>query len=380
MPNTSDNSQTDNIKVGHAGLYVDESNVEEVHKNLVDTMGAITETIVNDIPLGIDKGGKTLIDCEQGIKAFVRDALAGTSDNPVDNHLPNTETGVWIYYLTKGIERDFGRTWEKLPKSIAPKLSSAEKKASAGKRVITKAEKNDLLLRKDMGHWLPMVSANKMTIEEAAKEVAKAAEEILELEKLGIYLSENKTAGVNDYNSDRIIIDSWGGSWDALEIMKKNQVRILIPNVIENFFFSTTKPKVKYYNALAKSALSLGAHYVARERGIKDMDKAGKVYNPKHPQFGGMECKEIETTEDFWGLVPELYKKITTGEFSGYEIKGVHFGKLKPAGKDNAIIIDGLNIKDKKRVIFYATEGGGIGTIFDDVWYNTETVVDEAEF
>ena len=65
------------------------------------------------------------------------------------------------------------------------------------------------------------------------------------------------------------------------EILKKNQVRILIPNVIENFFFSTTKPKVKYYNALAKSALSLGAHFVAREKGIKDMDKEGiSVYNP----------------------------------------------------------------------------------------------------
>ena len=75
-------------------MYVDETNVEDVHSNLVDAMGAITETIVNDIPLGIDKGGKTLIDCEQGIKVFVRDMLAGTSDNPVDNHLPNTETGV----------------------------------------------------------------------------------------------------------------------------------------------------------------------------------------------------------------------------------------------------------------------------------------------
>ena len=38
------------------------------------------------------------------------------------------------------------------------------------------------------------------------------------------------------------------------------------------------------------------------------------------------------------------------------------------------------NMKDKKKVLFYATEGGGIGTIFDDIWYNSETVVDEAEF
>jgi len=147
--------------VGHAGLYVPEEgdSIDEKHQKLVNALGVISETITNDIPLGLDKGGKTLIDCETGIKAFVKDHLAGTKENPVNNHLPNTETGVWIYYLTQGIERDFGRTWEVTPKSIREKLSKEAKAAASGKRVITKKEKNDLIAKRDMGYWLPMVSA-----------------------------------------------------------------------------------------------------------------------------------------------------------------------------------------------------------------------------
>ena len=69
--------------------------------------------IVFDIPIGLNEGGKTLVTCEKGIKAFVKDELAKK-----DNHLPKSETGVWIHYLTEGIKRDYGRTWEKLPKSL----------------------------------------------------------------------------------------------------------------------------------------------------------------------------------------------------------------------------------------------------------------------
>lgn len=379
MTNTPDNSNNENLRVGHAGLYVDENNASEVHQNLVDAMGVMSETITADIPTGI-KGAKTLIDCEKGIKTFVKDHLAGTKDNPVDNHLPNSETGVWVYYLTKGIERDFGRTWMDEPVSIATKLSSVEKKASAGKRVITKAEKNDLLMKKDMGYWMPMVSAGKISIEDAAKEAAKAAQEILDLEKLGIYLSENITAGINDFNPDRAVIDEWGGNWEALDTMRKNQIKILIPNVIQNFFFSKQKPKVKYYNALAKSCLSLGAHYVAREKNINKMGDKGKVYNPAFPKHGGMECKDVITEEDFWGLVPEFYSKFTTGDFSGYQIKGVHLGKLKAAGSEFVLIVDGLNIKTSKRVLFYTDKNGMIGQIYDNEWYNNEEVVKEMEF
>ena len=160
----------ESMEVGHAGLYpvsADDS-LEDQHEKLTKVMGAITDVITADIPLGLKDGGKTLIACEQGIKSFVRDKLAGTKENPVDNHLPNTEVGVWIHYLTEGIVRDFGRTWMDTPKALRTRNSNKDETRSVR---ITKEKKNALIAQKDMGYWMPMISAGKMTMEEAVKEV-----------------------------------------------------------------------------------------------------------------------------------------------------------------------------------------------------------------
>lgn len=359
--------------VGHAGLYVpDESDTpEDKYRKVVNTLGVISETITADIPLGLDKGGKTLIDCETGIKAFVKDHLAGTKDNPVDNHLPNTETGVWIYYLTQGIERDFGRTWMTTPKSLREKLGKEAKAAASGKRVITKKEKNDLISKKDMGYWLPMVSAGKMTIEEATKEVVNATQRILELEELGIILSENKTSGVKDFNSDRTILEDWDGNWEALDIYKKKGISVVIPDIIDNFFRSKSKPKTSHYNMVAKTLLAPAAFSIAAKFGIKGMDKPGAVFNPDKPKEGGVESAVIEDADDLWKLLPDLYEKVTTGDNAGYEVKGIHLATMKGFGKDPIIVIDGLDIKTGTRKLF-TDNSGLIGGFDDDVWYNAQ--------
>jgi len=357
--------------VGHAGLYVtDESDTpEDKYRKVANTLGVISETITADIALGLDKGGKTLIDCETGIKAFVKDHLAGTKDNPVDNHLPNTETGVWIYYLTQGIERDFGRTWETTPKSLREKLSKEAKAAASGKRVITKKEKNELIAKKDMGYWLPMVSTGKMTIEEATQEVVKATQRILELEEMGIILSENKTSGVKDFNSDRTILEDWDGNWEALDIYKKKGISVVIPDIIDNFFLSTSKPKASYYNMVSKTLLAPAAFSIAAKYNIKGMGRPGAVYKSYSPQEGGVESSTIENADDFWKLLPDLHKKITTGDNAGYEIKGIHLATMKGFGKDPIIVVDGLDIKTGTRK-FFTDNVGVIGSFADDVWYN----------
>ena len=99
-----------------------------------------TREIVADIPLGIKGGGKTLITCEKGIKAYVKDVLAKDG-----NHLPNSELGVWVYYLTEGVKRDFGRTWEAAPTCLKPKETKTEKAAKDKKRIITKARRMSCL-------------------------------------------------------------------------------------------------------------------------------------------------------------------------------------------------------------------------------------------
>ena len=63
----------DELRVGHAGLYVPDEDEPD--------------TISCDLELGL-AGGKTLIACEKGIKAEV----AKLAKEP--NHLPNSETGV----------------------------------------------------------------------------------------------------------------------------------------------------------------------------------------------------------------------------------------------------------------------------------------------
>ena len=354
-------------------MYVPDKNdtLDQAHEKIVNTLGTITNTITPDIELGIAKGAKTLIDCETGIKAFVKDELA----KPTDNGLPNSETGVWIHYLTLGIERDFGRSWEKYPKALNgreynyKKQSSTQKKASSGKRVITKAEKNDLLMKSNWSYWMPMVSAGKMSMEEGMKEFQQVAEKIQELENLGITLSENKTAGVSDFNVDRSVIDVWGGNWEALDILQKHKITILIPDIIENFFTSRDRLKTSIMNAaLGCKQLMLGVYHKGKETGYKSN------------MFASYETEAIKDRDDLWKQVPEFYKAISTGKHSGYEIKSIHIGKTKTTGKDKCLIVDGVDIKSSKRILFVLDSADGITTIYDDLWYNNEEVIKEMEF
>ena len=372
--NPSNNIPLEDVEVGHAGLYVPDKSdtTDQAHEKIVNALGVITDTITPNIKIKETLNvGKILINCERGIKTWVADELA----KPVDNGLPNSETGVWIHYLTLGIERDFGRTWDKEPVSLNgreynyKKQSSTQKKASSGKRVITKAEKNDLLMKSNWSYWMPMVSAGKMSMEEGMKEFQQVAEKIQELEKLGITLSENKTAGVSDFNVDRSVIDVWGGNWEALDILQKHKITILIPDIIENFFTSRDRPKTSIMNAaLGCKQLMLGVYHKGKETGYKSN------------MFASYETEAIKDRDDLWKQVPEFYKVISTGKHSGYEIKSIHIGKTKTTGKDKCLIVDGVDIKSSKRILFVLDSADDTTTIYDDLWYNNEEVIKEMEF
>ena len=75
-------TELDNVSVGHAGLYFSgDETLEEGVEKVTNVLTTFAE-IMCDIPLGIKDGGKTLITCEKGIKAFVRDELAKTREPP----------------------------------------------------------------------------------------------------------------------------------------------------------------------------------------------------------------------------------------------------------------------------------------------------------
>ena len=313
------------MAVGHAGLYVpaEDDDLDATATKIANTLGAIAETLTNDIPLGIDKGGKTLLDTEQGIKAFVKDELAGKQ-----NHLPDTEVGIWVHYLTKGIERDFGRTWEKDPKSIAPKKSKDEKKQESGGRIITKKEKNILVAKRRWDYWEKLIDAGKVTEEEAEEGMKGAIAEVKRLKELGLYINTNKTKGVQQFDWEKDIAEMWDGDETKLEIYKKHKLLPLIP-VME-----------KKYHQYYKSN-----KFVTREWDKSIMQlQGGDTFDKKF----------ISSKIDEWNTISDNY---TPKTFSICKIE------LPGKMRDRWFVVDAIRKSDKKQVLLMWDANGVDGIL-----------------
>ena len=289
----------EDVAVGHAGLYVPDKDdtIEEAHAKVVNTLGGIT-AVVNDIELGIRKGAKTLIDCETGIKAFVKDALA----TPTDNGLPNSETGIWIHYLTLGIERDFGRTWETDPKALYGREHDYKKQTASskvGRKLPTKKEKNELVAKRRWDYWEKLIDKNLITEEDAMIGMKEAIDTIKELKQKGIYINSNKTKGVQRFDWEREITEKWDGDETKLEIYKRNKLLPIVPNLEErtghtysgnydNFVrkeMNKTILKMDYRDTFDKKFIeskiegwsTMKEHYTPKTFSICKFEKAGEM-------------------------------------------------------------------------------------------------------
>jgi len=229
------------MSVGHAGLYSTD--------DAVDVKTA--EVISAEITLGI-RGGKTLIDCESGIKSFVKDLLAkklvervikkngeyswNLSDynlTPEDvKHLPDSETGVWIHYLTEGIIRDFGKTWKITPVSLSQKQSSIVKAKEKGKRVLSKKEKNELVARRSYEYWEQDILDGKVTEEEADMFMREARDKVRELQEAGFFVSTRKTEGVALFDWRSEVINAWDGDETKLKIYTRHSIIPVVPCLV----------------------------------------------------------------------------------------------------------------------------------------------------
>jgi len=327
----------DKMAVGHAGLYpVDESaNSEEA------------VVVENNIPLGI-KGGKTLIDCEKGIKAFVKDVLAKDRGN----HLPNTETGVWVHYLTEGIARDFNRTWETPPISLREKQTSVEKARTQGKRGLSKKEKNELLAKLTYQFYESDVNNGLMSQQEAFASMAEAAAKKKELEDAGYFLSPNKTQGVSLFDWKSSVIEAHGNNNEATKIYTKNKVEIIIPNLVANFYKSDSKPK-KLAKELHKSPLAF-------TEGVADQIYSSTGQGPS----GGAELTKIDSDAILYDYLRRNNKFSSTINTitTDYILKGFHLTKITASGmmKPRQVCIDCVSKKDGSQHLFLLD---GEGTI-----------------
>lgn len=367
------------MQVGHAGLYVPTNDEEATaaYAAVAGITSVITEAITPDIPLGLKGAGQTLINCEKGIKSFVKDVLAADRSNG----LPDSETGVWVHYLTEGIAKDFGRTWEDTPVSLRSKQSKEDKKLSAGKRVITKKEKNELLDKLNITYYQKDIDEQRITIQEAMDSIAQAYAYKKKLEDAGYYLSPNKTEGVSLHNWEQMVYNLYD-TWDAIEVYKTNKVEVVLPDVMNNFFLADpSKVKMKVIQfALKNAAVRSGAWAVGNKKSPKKFgvydpsdtsnDKADFYKNMKSGRptsdaksdaplvKGGFENDPITSMDD---LLKNVGKELLPNSF---DIKLVSFGKLLPMSKSDCyIIFDGVD-KNKGRMLYLC--GGDSMTSFRD--------------
>ena len=358
MPEYPGAYEEKNLKVGHAGLYIDAD----------DDTSVDADAIVADIPLGLAGAGKTLINCEKGIKLFVADQLAGQK-----NHLPDSETGVWIHYLTEGIMRDFGRTWVDTPVALQGKKSKEEKGKAKGRRGLTKKEKNELIDRLNILYYQKDIESGVITQEEALEKVGEALQEKKKWEDAGYTITMNKTESVGFYNPDKVVIEAYGGDWDALKIYKKHKVKMIIPDVVDAFYTATGKVPAKYIKLALKSPIPSAAFSIAKNSGMKNWSKKGAVYSEDGSrvrvdvrQPDGSYKEQLVDISKLGGAAAEDITSVTdlieilgvSDEIKTMDIKVVSLGTQTVIGKEPIFIFDGIDKETNHRKLILVDHNG----------------------
>lgn len=311
----------DEVSVGHAGIYP---------VDIDDTEDASVETIEPIILLTVEGGTRQImLSVEDGLKTFVQDGLASKDQAVLEKYglskdmervkaIPDKITGAIVYYLTRGIEQDFGITWNKTPKSLKSKQERDKKAEKEDNKVPTKAEKNKLLAMRNYTYYEKDIADGVITMEEAVASMMKAAADIKELEKKGFYVSPKKTEGVLLYDYKNEVISS-NGREDGFRIYTSNSLIVVIPNVFENYY------------------------------GLPPEDRPSKISR----QIKNTWIKDISSLDNLlehdWGKMEVSKKEI----LDNCVIKGTHIVKINKSGmmSDRWLCLDCVDKASGKQVL-----------------------------
>ncbi len=336
------------MKVGHAGLYADADDDETPAP--VNTNEDDNDDIIEDIPLLERTGGNTVINSEKGVKAFVKELSKDKS-----NHLPNTETGVWVYYLTQGIRRDYKRTWEEAPKSIAERIPVTQKSREKAKRIMTKAQKNELLKQMEMKYYEDKIATGEITLEDAFASIKEAFNKKKEIEDAGYFLSPNKTDSVQLFDWKGIINKAHKDEL-AWRLYSSNKLSIIIPNIIDNYYNDEHKPQ-KLINEMLKCRMLLATCY-------KD-DRTGQLgRNKVKMEIEGVNT-DIKNDKMMWKLVTAVSPSLAQQIGKTHTIIGYHLVQRRTSGdmKPRYLAIDTIKKSTQLHEVFIPDSDGSIHTI-----------------
>ncbi len=159
-----------------------------------------TAEVVQQLPIDNEVKTTILISVEENIKKLLSKLASkeeigwGIDTSPEEfQHLPNSITGVIVYYIIKGIREDFGFEFEKQPKCLTYNISKFDKKVAGKKRLLTREQKNELLAKTQMSYYDDKISTGEMTIESAMYAIKDAYERVQSFKEIGYILPPEKT-------------------------------------------------------------------------------------------------------------------------------------------------------------------------------------------
>ena len=159
-----------------------------------------TTEVVQQLPIDNEVKTTILISVEDNIKKLLSKLASkeeigwGIDTSPEEfQHLPNSITGVIVYYIIKGIKDDFGFEFEKQPKCLTYNISKFDKKVAGKKRLLTREQKNELLAKTQMSYYDDRISSGGMTIESAMNSIKEAYEQVKAFQEIGYMLPPEKT-------------------------------------------------------------------------------------------------------------------------------------------------------------------------------------------
>ena len=309
---------------------------------------------------GIDVYGRarkdTLLKCEDTIREAVAEIIQNETPivNPLKDekfcgsHLtyyPSTYTGIFLYYLCKGLYEDFGIWFNSPPVSLKEKKSAnkLQKSYDDGGRVITNKAARELTKQADMNTYMPDITSGKMSMDDAIDKVKTAVAEIQRLTALGIELPTTATGKVKYFNEEIEARADKDKPDERFNIFKLQELEIKIPRVQDDMEFKCLKHK-KY------------------KTDVYNITSSGNPLN--HPELIKIERETGSLApKDILLKCPDALKEVN-GVDSAAEIINCHVvkSKKKGTGRQRFICFD-CQSKSKGQFLVFSNESGIVSLV-----------------
>lgn len=285
---------------------------------------------------GIDVDGRerkdTLLKCEDKIREQIEEVFGKEIVNQIADkkfcgsqldRYPTTYTGVFLYYLCKGLYEDFGIWFDGTPVALKSRASaSKERKAyETGGRVISNKDAKALMQMVDMKYYSKDIASGKMTIDDASKAIVQAYQEIQKYRDMGIIFPEKATEKVRYFDeevearADKLKEDA------RFNIFKANGLEITVPRLNEEYDIKCNKHK-KYATSIKNLAGLIYFNNVNKTADDNGNVKCIDIFNEMDERF-------IKNAAEEAGVVGKDFK-----------IVNIHIVKKRGSGRMRLVAFD----------------------------------------